>query len=115
MAGRESTGSSPSIIGGNKSGAYDLSGMKRLTFWARGAQGNECIKVFKVGGIVGNHADSDYAQIGPVYLSKDWHQYAIDLKGVSLTRISGGFAWSTGQFDNDGPITFYLDEIRYER
>ena len=54
-------------------------------------------------------------QIGPVVLTREWRQYVIDLAGASLSHVSGGFAWATGQFDNDGPITFYLDEIRYER
>ena len=44
---------------GDKPGGFDLSNMKRLTFWARGAQGGEKISEFKVGGITGEHGDSD--------------------------------------------------------
>jgi len=100
---------------GDKPGGYDLRGMKRLTFWARGAADDETIAVFKAGGIEGSYADTDSAQIGPVSLTREWQKFTIDLAGANLTKISGGFAWAAGQSDNNGPITFYLDEIRYER
>jgi len=96
-------------------GGYDLRGMHRLTFWARGATGGEKINTFKVGGIQGAYCDSDSAQIGPIELTQDWRQYTIDLTSIDLSRIIGGFAWSTGGADNKGPITFYIDQIRYER
>lgn len=100
---------------GDKPGGYDLSGMKRLTFWARGENGGEQIAVFKVGGLGGAYPDSGSAQIGPVILAKQWQQYFIDLEDVNLSHVTGGFAWVVDRFDNTGPITFYLDEIRYER
>jgi len=40
--------------------------MKKLSFWARGDKGGEKIAEFKVGGITGEHGDSDSASIGPV-------------------------------------------------
>jgi len=94
---------------------FNLQGMTRLTFWARGAKGGERIATFKVGGIRGPQPDTGTVEIGPVTLSSSWKQYEIDLTGVDLSKISGGFAWSVGKNDNPGPITFYLDEIRYER
>jgi hypothetical protein len=100
---------------GDAPGGYDLRGMKRLTFWARGAHGGEEIAAFKVGGIRGRRPDSDCAQIGPVNLSTQWQQYVIDVSDADLSKVSGGFAWAVDRFDNAGPITFYLDEIRYER
>jgi hypothetical protein len=100
---------------GGKPWGYDLSGMKRVTFWARGDRDDEIISVFKVGGIEGAHPDTDSAQIGPVTLTREWQLFTIDLKDTALRKISGGFAWAVNQSDNQGPITFYLDEIRYER
>lgn len=96
-------------------GGYDLTGMKRLTFWARGLEGGEKIGVFAVGGIDGTYPDSAYAAIRAVTLAKTWTLYTISLEHMNLQKISGGFAWAANRFDNAGPLTFYLDDIRFER
>lgn len=93
----------------------NLRGAKRLTFWARGEKGGERISVFKAGGITGAYPDTGVAEIGPVFLSDQWEKYEINLADQDMSKVSGGFAWATGRWDNNGPITFYLDEIRYER
>lgn len=100
---------------GDKPGGYDLSNMKRLTFWARGGQGGEKIAEFKVGGITGEHGDSDSASIGPVVLTKDWKKYTIDLADKNLSHIVGGFCWSASRDDNPNGFNLYLDEIRFEQ
>jgi len=100
---------------GDKPGGYDLSNMKRLTFWARGAEGGEKIAEFKVGGITGEHGDSDSQSIGPVVLTKDWKKYTIDLADKNLSHIVGGFCWSASRDDNPNGFTLYLDEIRFEQ
>ncbi len=100
---------------GNKPGGYDLTGNKRLTFWARGAKGGETIAEFKIGGIVGEYADTDSESIGPIQLTKDWKQYTIDLKDKNLSKVIGGFAWSASRQDNPDGFTMYLDEIRFEK
>jgi hypothetical protein len=99
---------------GDKEGGFDLSKATKVTFWARGAQGSERIEEFKIGGIMGEYADSDTAGIGPVILPKEWKQYTIDLKGKDLSYISGGFCWATNVDVNPNGATFYLDEIKYE-
>jgi hypothetical protein len=99
---------------GDKPGGYDLSNKKRLTFWARGAAGGEKIAEFKVGGITGEHGDSDSASIGPVVLTKEWKKYTVDLADKNLSHIVGGFCWSASKDDNPNGFTIYLDEIRYE-
>jgi hypothetical protein len=99
---------------GTRPGGYDLTGAKKLTFWARGDKGGERIEEFKIGGITGEYADSDVAGIGPVVLTKDWQQYTIDLEGKDLSSISGGFCWATNLDVNPEGATFYLDDIRYE-
>jgi hypothetical protein len=104
----------PKANWGSSSGGYDLSNMTRLTFWARGEKGGEQIALFKVGGIEGTHADTGAAVIGPIWLTKEWQHYVIDLRDADLSKVSGGFAWSTSASDNEGPLAFYLDEIRYE-
>jgi len=100
---------------GDKPGGYDLSSMKRITFWARGQEGGEKIAEFKVGGITGEHGDSDSASIGPLSLTKEWKKYTIDLADKNLSHIVGGFCWSASRDDNPNGFTIFLDEIRYEQ
>ncbi len=101
---------------GSKKGGYNLTGATRLVFWAKGEMGGERIEEFRVGGLGANqmYPDSDSASIGPVILTKEWKEYAIDLRGKDLSYISGGFAWVTNVDANPHHCTFYLDEIRYE-
>lgn len=99
---------------GTRPGGYDLTGAKKLTFWARGEKGGERIEEFKIGGITGEYADSDVAGIGPVVLTTEWQQFTIDLEGKDLSSISGGFCWATNLDVNPDGATFYLDDIRYE-
>ena len=105
----------PSNNWGEKAGGFDLSAYKRLTFWARGEQGGEKIAEFKMGGITGEHGDSDSASVGPIVLTKDWKKYTIDLSDKNLSHIIGGFAWSASRDDNPNGFVAYLDEIRYEQ
>ena len=118
---------------GNIPKAYDLTGATKLTFWARGKYGGEIISKFQVGGIAGKYRDSGIASIGPVTLSKEWKEYVIDLRNMDnsiivsnedkecwpfmepLSRIIGGFCWATSLTDSNNEITFYLDEIRFEK
>ena len=99
---------------GEKPGGYDLSAYKRLTFWARGEAGGEKVAEFKIGGITGEHGDSDSASVGPITLTKDWKKYTIDLADKNMSHIIGGFAWSASRDDNPNGFVIYLDEIRYE-
>jgi len=99
---------------GDRKGGFDLTGSRKLTFWAKGENGGERIEEFKIGGIDGDYPDSDMAIIGPVILSKDWRQYTIDLRGKDLSYISGGFSWATNVEINQDGCTFYLDDIAYE-
>ena len=99
---------------GSKKGGFDLTGMTKLSFWARGAKGGERIEEFKVGGIMGEFSDTDSAAIGPVILNKEWTQYTIDLKGKDMSYIIGGFTFSTNVDVNPDGATFYLDEIKFE-
>ncbi len=99
---------------GDRSGGYDLTGYKRLTFWAKSAD-NAKIAEFKVGGITGEHGDSDAQSIGPVTLTKDWKKYTIDLADKNLVSIIGGFCFSASRDDNPNGYTLMLDEIRFEK
>lgn len=98
---------------GNKKG-LNLTGAKKLTFWARGTTGAEKINEFKVGGITGTVPDSDSSVIGPIVLTKEWKQYSIDLDGKDLSNIAGGFCFSASKDDNQAGFEIYLDDIQFE-
>jgi hypothetical protein len=97
---------------GDKPGGFNLTGAKKLTFWARGEEGGEKVD-FSYGGIHRDKPfyDSSDGKIG-VQLTTEWKQYAIDLTGKDLSCIKTGFGWSVGGAGK--PVTFYLDDIQYE-
>jgi len=99
---------------GNQPGGLDLKGAKKLVFWARGEKGDEKIAEFKIGGITGEYADSDTANISDVKLTPEWKEYTIDLTGKDLSCISGGFCWVANAASNPNGFTIYLDDIYYE-
>jgi hypothetical protein len=98
---------------GDLKGGYNLSGATKLTFWARGEDGGEAVS-FKMG-ILGKEkkfADSDHAELPDVALTQEWKQYSIDLAGKDLSCVKTGFVWALAA--GGKPVTFYLDNIRYE-
>ncbi len=94
---------------------FNLNNASELKFFARGEKGREAIKEFKVGGAKGEYPDTCEVGIGPITLTKDWKEYEIMLTDKDLSEISSPFAWSAEKKDNPDGITFYLDEIRYEK
>ncbi len=99
---------------GSKKGGFDLTGMSKITFWARGAKGGEIIQKFVMGGIKGTYPDSSTAEFGPVELTDNWKQYTINVVGKDLSYMSGGFGWVTTSDLNPEGATFFLDDIKYE-
>jgi hypothetical protein len=99
---------------GSKPGGFNLNGMTKLIFKARGEKGGEKVEEFKVGGMTGDYADSGSAGIGPVTLAKDWKQYEIPLDGQELSSITGGFCWTMSRESNPGGAVIFLDDIRFE-
>lgn len=89
----------------------------KITFWARGENGNEVIE-FKAGGINSpgrEFSDSFYVTTGRVRLSKDWKKYELAIEESNLSSVIGGFCWVTSGYFNTGrSITFYIDDIYYE-
>ena len=97
---------------GDKPGGYNLSGAKKLTFWARGAKGGEVV-AFGAGLIGKEKPFPDTAQAKTeVTLTPAWKEYEIDLKGQDLSRIKSGFYWTLAA--KGAPVTFYLDDIKYQ-
>jgi hypothetical protein len=104
---------SPAGDWGEKPGGLDLTGAKRLVFRARGEKGGEEV-TFQFG-LLGKekpYGDSATGKRDKVTLTSEWKEYSIDLAGKDLSRIKTGFCWTlAGQ---GKPVTFYLDNIRYE-
>lgn len=96
---------------GDMPGGHDLSGAKKLTFWAKGKSGGEQVKFgFGVLGEDKKFPDSGKGEI-EVKLTTEWVEYAIDCD-ADLRQIKSGFYWSLAGQGN--PIEFFLDRIVYE-
>ena len=110
---------------GDRPGGIDLTGAKRVTFWARTHTPGAQVK-FIIGGVGyntwngntlcgqpnGSHPDSVCPKIEQVEtLNATWTKYIIDLSATprDLKKVVGGFGWVAEQ-----PLTFYLDDIVYE-
>lgn len=104
---------SPANDWGDRPGGWNLTGAKRLSFWARGERGDEVISCEF--GILGNdkrYHDSGRGNLEKLKLTTDWQQFTIDVTKLDLSRIKTGFVFTvTG---NGHPVTFYLDDIQYE-
>ena len=106
-------------------GGYNLCGATKLTFWARGEVGGERVKFFIfgigrqpfTGKAVKPYPDSEQQiSTGYLTLSTNWTQYTIDLTDKDLSRVLLGFAWQTkGSINHGQDITFYLDDIVYDK
>lgn len=97
---------------GDRAGGYDLSGAKKLSFWARGERGGEKVN-FGVGLIEADKRYHDTAKTEiELVLRSDWKRYEISLSGRDLSRIKCGFFWTlAAQGDN---VIFYLDDVQFE-
>ena len=103
---------------GTKKGGFDLTGMTKLSFWARGEIGGEVIQKFGVGGIGQGrdvpYPDSILIETEEIELTDSWKQYTINLAGKDLSYISGGFLWVATAEANPTGATFYIDDIKFE-
>lgn len=109
---------SPANNWGDKRGGFNLTGYKKLTFWVRGEKGGETLDKFGMGGIAGQQqeGDTDGSDITDnLELTKEWKQHTINLTGLDLSHIIGGFLWAANADSNPDGMVFYLDEIRYEK
>lgn len=108
---------------------YDLTGASKVTFFARGEKGGERVEFF-VGGIgwkvdwAGNsivpekpYPDSfPKISTGYITLSREWKKYTINIIDKNLTYVLSGFGWVTNANENKfKDITFYIDEIRWDK
>ncbi|MDB6154015.1 MAG: hypothetical protein JWL90_2468 [Chthoniobacteraceae bacterium] len=98
---------------GDKNGGYDLTGAKKLTFWARGDKGGEVVS-FLFGTLAKpkRFFDTGKGALDKVALTREWKQYEMPVAGQDLSRIKTGFVWTLAA--SGQPVVFYLDNIRWE-
>ncbi len=98
---------------GDQPGGWNLTGAKKLKFWARGDKGGETVSIkFGVLGSDKKYSDSATGAANDLKLTKEWMEYSVDLAGKDLARIKTGFSWTV---DSQGsPAVFFLDDIRFE-
>jgi exo-beta-1,3-glucanase (GH17 family) len=99
---------------GTISGAgYDLSGFTKIKFWAR--SNVFVIAEFGTGGVTGDYPDSMEKITRYFLITPSWREYTIELSG-DRSYIIGGLYLSVSRTASDIlPLTFYLDNMRYER
>lgn len=98
---------------GDKPGGWNLTGAKRLSFWARGQRGDELV-TFQFGllGADKRFHDSGKGELQNAQLTTEWRRFTIDVSHCDLSRMITGFAWTVaGQAQ---PVIFYLDDVRYD-
>jgi hypothetical protein len=96
--------------------AWDLRGLSKLVFSARGKTGGECVQV-KVA-ILGDKRFGDSAHEPAVTpwlrLTKEWQTFDLDVSRLDLTRVVTPFVFATNEERNPGGrVTFYLVEIYF--
>lgn len=97
---------------GDAPGGFDLTGAKRLSFWAKGSEGGEKATVGI--GIVGKekpYHDTVKKEI-KIELTNEWVKYEMDLTGADLSRVKSALYFSTAS--QGKPFSFYLDEVVVE-
>jgi hypothetical protein len=103
----------------------NLSGASTLTFWARGAEGGERVEFFAFGvgwDVERGVPQQPYPDSAPrlttnvISLTPEWREYSLDLRGSDLRYVLGGFGWvATAEANRGTNVTFYLDDIRYDK
>lgn len=89
---------------------FSKEGYTKITFYTKGENGGEEVK-FKFG----QDCDSIKADEMVVILKKTWQKYSINIEGENLSNITGGFCWLVESKSNNGAVTFYLDDIVFEK
>lgn len=95
-------------------GGYNLTGAKKVTFWAKkDEQVSEAYITFGVGlESKERYADTACVSTDKLRLTSKWKKYTIPLEGLDLSRIITAFVWRVDT--QDTPVAFYLDDIVFE-
>jgi hypothetical protein len=112
---------------GEQPGLIVEAGATKIRFKARGEKGGEKVGFFAGGlGLDGQSHMPKAASYDGFWISGDgpntktltteWTEYEVDLTGKTYDKgVIGGFGWGVGQDGNTLPITFYVDDIAWEK
>lgn len=112
---------------GEKPGLLVEAGATKIVFKARGEKGGEKVGFFAGGvGLDGsthlpNAKNYDGFSLSgdganTKTLTSEWTSYELDLTGKTYDKgVIGAFGWGVGQEGNTLPVTFYLDDIAWEK
>ena len=96
----------------NSPGGYDLTGAKTISFWARGHEGGEKVKISLGGTLTGKYPNTCSAEFGEIVLTKEWKEHSFSVEGKDLRRIKNPFTVVVS--GNGFPFRFYLDDVSYK-
>lgn len=103
--------------------SYDLTGAKKVTFFAMGAEGDEVITIKAAGKKVIDKNTTKITEIKynthtkPLKLEKNWKKLEVNLGQGSLKDITNAFGIEIKRTDNnsDEPIVLYIKGIVFEK
>ena len=104
----------PQMDWGDNLAGLNLSGAKKLVIHARAAEGESVNVEFEMGVIGGTYYDTGSKSSGLITLTDKWSTIEIDLRGLYLYRIAGGFAILFNDSNKKKSVTIYVDEVYYE-
>ncbi len=98
-------------LGSLAGSGYDITGASKLTFWARTDDSGLEVE-FGFG-----HIDDSSGEHKAWYsLTENWQQFEIDLSGMDLSDVHGGFLFAVNDLHDPAPTgtRFYIDDIKYD-
>jgi hypothetical protein len=104
----------PQMDWGDHDAGVNLTGAKKLVIHARAADGETAYAEFTMGVIGGKYPDTGTKSSGRVKLTDSWSTIEINLQGVNLSRIAGGFAVLFNDYNSGNAVTVYMDEIYFD-
>ncbi|MFN3402788.1 MAG: glycoside hydrolase family 2 TIM barrel-domain containing protein [Cytophagaceae bacterium] len=97
---------------GDRPGGYNLTGAKKMTFWAK-ASSDEVVGTFGFG-LIGKdkpYYDTD-KKSSKIFLTTQWKKYEIDISKADLRCIRSGFTIYSGGIGQS--FSIYIDDIMFE-
>lgn len=104
--------------------SYDLTGAKKVTFFAMGAEGEEVITIKAAGKKIIDQDTGKVTEVKyktytkPVKLEKTWKKLEVNLGQGNMKDITNAFGIEIKRSDNnnsDEPIVLYIKEIVFEK